>query len=31
MSSLLSAPNAPFVITNKGKEYSFIDETCWLN
>ncbi len=26
MSSLLSAPNAPFVITNKGKEYSFIDE-----
>lgn len=26
MSSLLSTPNAPFVITNKGKEYSFIDK-----
>ena len=25
MSSLLSSPNAPFVITNGGKSYSFID------
>ncbi len=26
MSSLLSTPNSPFVITNDGKEYSFIDD-----
>lgn len=26
MSSLLSSPSSPFVITNAGKEYSFIDE-----
>jgi len=26
MSSLLSSPNSPFVITNAGKEYSFIDD-----
>lgn len=26
MSSLLSSPNSPFVITNAGKSYSFIDE-----
>lgn len=26
MSSILSSPNSPFVIVNKGKEYSFIDE-----
>jgi hypothetical protein len=26
MSSLLSSPDAPFVITNAGKSYSFIDE-----
>lgn len=26
MSSLLSTPECPFVITNKGKDYSFIDE-----
>ena len=25
MSSLLSSPNSPFVITNAGKSYSFID------
>lgn len=26
MSSLLSSPNSPFVITNSGKSYSFIDD-----
>ena len=26
MSSLLSSPNSPFVIVNKGKEFSFIDQ-----
>ena len=26
MSSLLSSPNAPFVIENKGRQYNFIDE-----
>ena len=26
MSSLLSSPNSPFVITNAGKSYSFIDD-----
>lgn len=26
MSSLLSSPNSPFIIKNRGKEYSFIDE-----
>ncbi|WP_300726148.1 virulence factor SrfC family protein [uncultured Bacteroides sp.] len=26
MSSLLSSPDAPFVITHKGRDYSFIDE-----
>ena len=26
MSSLLSSPNSPFMITNAGKSYSFIDE-----
>lgn len=26
MSSLLSSPNSPFVITNGGKAYSFIDD-----
>lgn len=28
MSSLLSSPNSPFVITNAGKSYSFIDGKC---
>lgn len=31
MSSLLSTPDMPFVIQNKGVSYSFIDKTRWLN